>query len=406
MNGECLLVPVYNYCNACHSSFKLGVDRCGKCGEVVPKKGKNFLIVVTKNKRMVRKIFPNSLTKARDEADRIKTRLTDGTYDADEETRAGCTLAEAWERYHEDYSTRGKPKSVAAERNRFNQLLRPRFGTKLLTAVTPTDVDRLKIDLSRSKTERGKDYAPKTILHAIQLLSRLFRFAARRGDFHGDNPCDRVTKPKVNNVVVRYLDEGQIKSLLETLDRWPDQNTANFVRFLIVTGIRRGEAFNLEWRDVDLTNMRIHLRDPKGGVDQYLPLNASAQSVLRNQQTRVATEATALVFPSPTGVRRTYFQERWQKIKEKAGLSPEFRVHDLRHNFASWLASSGTVDIYTLQALMTHKDTRVTQRYAHLFPNALKAGAEAFDVMLEKAQRSEEEEDKVVDLEDHRRRKA
>ena len=60
-------------------------------------------------------------------------------------------------------------------------------------------------------------------------------------------------------------------------------------------------------------------------------------------------------------------------IKRKAGLPDDFRpLHGLRHAFASGLASSGQVDLYTLQKLLTHKPPEMTQRYAHLRNETLK----------------------------------
>ena len=51
-------------------------------------------------------------------------------------------------------------------------------------------------------------------------------------------------------------------------------------------------------------------------------------------------------------------------------------LHGLRHVFASTLASSGKVDMYTLQKLLTHKSPIMTQRYAHLRDDALKRASE------------------------------
>ena len=60
-----------------------------------------------------------------------------------------------------------------------------------------------------------------------------------------------------------------------------------------------------------------------------------------------------------------------------AGLPEDFRpIHGLRHVFASALASSGQVDMYTLQKLLTHSDPKTTQRYAHLRDDALKNAAD------------------------------
>jgi len=54
-------------------------------------------------------------------------------------------------------------------------------------------------------------------------------------------------------------------------------------------------------------------------------------------------------------------------IKKAAGLPKDFRaLHGLRHVYASMLASSGQVDLYTIQKLLTHKSPAMTQRYAHL----------------------------------------
>jgi len=71
------------------------------------------------------------------------------------------------------------------------------------------------------------------------------------------------------------------------------------------------------------------------------------------------------------------------EIKKKAGLPKDFRpLHGLRHVFASMLASSGKVDMYALQKLLTHKSPSMTQRYAHLRDETLKrASALAGDLI-------------------------
>jgi integrase len=76
-----------------------------------------------------------------------------------------------------------------------------------------------------------------------------------------------------------------------------------------------------------------------------------------------------------------------RRVRDKAGLPPDFRpLHGLRHSFASRIASSGEVDIYRLQALMTHKTPKMTQRYAHLSDESMrKAAAVAASVMSKTA---------------------
>ena len=54
-------------------------------------------------------------------------------------------------------------------------------------------------------------------------------------------------------------------------------------------------------------------------------------------------------------------------------------MHGLRHVFASRLASSGKVDLYRIQKLLTHKSPQMTQRYAHLSNEVLREASEVMD---------------------------
>ncbi len=90
----------------------------------------------------------------------------------------------------------------------------------------------------------------------------------------------------------------------------------------------------------------------------------------------------------PRGMRQ--ISETSRKIRDAAELPQDFRPnHGLRHTFASHLASSGEVDLYTLQRLMTHKSPMMTQRYAHLRDEALKRGANIMSRIVAAAEFSE-----------------
>ena len=83
------------------------------------------------------------------------------------------------------------------------------------------------------------------------------------------------------------------------------------------------------------------------------------------------------VFPGKDGNQRKDFRRIARRVKERAQLPKDFRpIHGLRHNFASRLASSGQVDMYTLQKLLTHESPLMTQRYAHLADEAMKRASE------------------------------
>ncbi len=83
------------------------------------------------------------------------------------------------------------------------------------------------------------------------------------------------------------------------------------------------------------------------------------------------------VFPGRGGRQRVDINKQVNRIKKQAGLPQDFRaLHGLRHVFASIAASSGEVDMYTLQKLLTHKSPTMTQRYAHLRDEALRRASD------------------------------
>jgi integrase len=111
----------------------------------------------------------------------------------------------------------------------------------------------------------------------------------------------------------------------------------------------------------------------KGGVDATIPLNAAARAVL---ETHSRTDSP-FVFPGRTGGKRNTAKTALRTIRQTAGLPKDFRpLQGLRHSFASMLASSCQVDLYTIQKLLTHKSPKMTQRYAHLRDESLKRASE------------------------------
>ncbi len=111
-------------------------------------------------------------------------------------------------------------------------------------------------------------------------------------------------------------------------------------------------------------------------LHRKIPLNATAKDVLLNHETPFPQ--SPYVFPNSQGKQRTDMKRPINRIKERADLPDDFRpLHGLRHVYASMLASSGKVDLYTLQRVLTHKSPKMTERYAHLRHEALQRGAKA-----------------------------
>lgn len=266
--------------------------------------------------------------------------------------------------FNEYLKGRSKNKSYAVDKGRYEKYLKPVFENKEPQDIAPLDVDRLRIKLQ-------KKLSPQTVKHILNLFTWIVNFGVKKNlskglSFH-------VQKPTVDNIKTEDLSPEQLKNLLNAIDEAENIQIANIMKLVLFTGMRRGEIFKLKWSHIDFERGFIKLLGTKGGIDQRIPLNSSARELLQSHP----KTKSEFVFPGRGGKQRVTCQHGVNKIKKKAELPKDFRpLHGLRHFFASNLASSGKVDMYTLQKLLTHKSPIMTQRYSHLRDEALKQASE------------------------------
>jgi integrase len=274
---------------------------------------------------------------------------------AQEKGKEEWTISRLWKEYIE---TKPKTKGFIIDDQRFKNHIDPILGDKKLEDLAPLDLDRLRIKLSRDK-------APQTVKSIMALFKRLSNFAKNKRLCRGID--FKVVLPKVINVKTEFLTDEELKRLLKTIEDDINPYAGPVMLTALYTGMRKGEILRLEWRDVDAEHGFIHIRGPKGGQDQMIPLNDAAREIFER-----LPRTNKLIFPGIHG-ERTGIYHALAEIKKKAGLPKDFRpLHGLRHHYASMLASSGKVDMYVLQKLLTHKTPIMTQRYAHLRDEALR----------------------------------
>ena len=290
------------------------------------------------------------------------------------------TFNRLWEKYK---SGRPYDSNLAIDDGRFRKHLQPSFGDKEPGNLILLDVDRLRLKLS-------KKLSPQSVKHVLNLLDRIVNFGVPR------KLCERlpfkIQKPQVSNEKTEDLTSEDLADLLKAIDEDSNIHAANMMRMALFTGMRRGEFFKLKWRDVDFHRGFIHIIDPKGGPDQIIPLNDAAREVLLSHP----KSDSDYVFPGQNGKQRVTINKAVNRIKKRADLPKDFRpLHGLRHVYASMLASSGQVDMYVLQKLMTHKDPRMTQRYAHLRDEALKKASNVAGHIVQDAINHQNEAEEV-----------
>lgn len=295
------------------------------------------------------------------------------------------TIGKLWGLY-----TEANPdnKSLNNEKLKFERHLRSGIGKKEPGALVPLDVNRLRLKLEK----QGKR---TTAARVLELLRRTINFGVNQMLI--DPIRFKIKIPKLNNEVTEDLAPEQIKKLIEVLDAEIDQTAADVMRLALFAGMRRSEIFKLKWVDLDFRRGFITLVDPKGGKDQIIPMNNTARGIFESIYNR-----DDFVFPGRfQGQHLTDCRNSFARIAKAAGFPKGFRpLHGLRHVYASMLASSGQVDMYTLQKLLTHKDPKTTQRYAHLRDGTLKRASGLAVSIIEEAVGNQENKQKIVNLED------
>jgi integrase len=158
---------------------------------------------------------------------------------------------------------------------------------------------------------------------------------------------------------------------MAVLDGWKNQRVANLIRLLLWTGCRRGEAVKAEWVQFDL-EAGIWLKPgaiTKSKMDHRVPLSDAAREMLikvRSEQ----PPSEMRVFPHMAQLAKP-----WREICEEAKISG-LRLHDLRHSYASTLASAG-YSLPIIGKLLGHSQPSTTARYSHLIHDVLQEATQA-----------------------------
>jgi integrase len=227
-----------------------------------------------------------------------------------------------------------------------------------------------------SDVASAEKWAPSTYNHYRSLLMLCFREARRAGKV-SLNPARDIRHRKENNSRVRYLsradekgraEKGEYARLLKAIRDDYLEHVAEFI-FALNTGVRLGSQYGATYDMIDWTGNVLDLPRTKNDEPVHVPLNSEAVAALRSLaswQERKGPIFRNLKHPG----KAVLSNDHWFKpALKKAGIT-DFKWHDLRHTFASWLVQDG-VPLDRVSRLLGHKGLTMTMRYAHLAPNQL-----------------------------------
>jgi len=246
------------------------------------------------------------------------------------------------------------------------QFVSPALGGRRVVDVARVDVERLHRQITKAGTAIRAN-------RALTLLSKLFSLAVH-WEWVTSNPVKGVAR-NFEEPRHRYLSEDEIRRLVTALTALQNQMAANALKLLLLTGARRGEVLGARWSDIDLT-AGVWVKQSSHTKQKRLhrvPLSAAAVELLIN--IKAYAGRSPFVFPARSRCGYlTAVQRSWREARDAAGLK-DVRIHDLRHTYASMLASAGQ-SLPTIGALLGHSQASTTQRYSHLIDSALREATE------------------------------
>lgn len=316
---------------------------------------------------------------ARDEAKRLRQQVDLGQDPMGDlhQLRAAPTMNDLANIYRENHMPR-KRSAKGDEAMLVNDIL-PKLGTTKVQDVSHADV----ASLHRAIAKR----APYVSNRVVALLSKMFSIAIKQG-MRADNPAKGIERCQEEKRE-RYLSPDELARLMASLDEHPGPS-ADAIRLLLLTGSRKMEVLHAEWGHLDLdagvwTKPSSHTKQKRS---HRVPLSQATLDVLRRMRAEAYERITAskrmgriprvepFLFP---GIKRRGQPQSslggfWTMICAEAELS-DIRIHDLRHSYASILASSGA-SLPIIGAMLGHTQASTTQRYAHLLDRPLREAAD------------------------------
>lgn len=322
--------------------------------------------------------FPSwSATAARDKARQLRRLIDDGGDPmADiEAEREAPTVADLIARFEAEHLVRKRASTADAYRRILTLHVAPVLKHLKVAAVAYADIDALH----RRVTKNGGPYVANRT-HAV--LSKMFALAIHWG-MRDSNPAKGVER-NTESKRRRYLNGDELARLTTALAKHVDQQMANIIRMLLLTGARRGEVLGMRWADLDLKTGTWTKpgSETKQKTEHTVPLSAPARQLLA--ELRDARPLGEFVFPGDGKSGHVVaIKKAWAAICKSAGIGG-LRIHDLRHSFASQLASGGA-SLPLIGALLGHSNPTTTHRYAHLFDDPQRAAVEKVGAIIEAA---------------------
>lgn len=279
--------------------------------------------------------------------------------------------------------------------------------------------------------ELAKHYSRSTIKKNYAIISQCIKYGNKKQHFSSIINLDEIVLPhedavKVKEKEIHFLTQEDMAKLYEESKRINTEgfnfggkigeptygNNANLLMFIMFTGLRIGEAIDLQWKDLDLDvenpvvyvrSSSVKIKDRKGtSGKKYIDSSSSTKSIAGNRIVPLNKQAMEIIDtekklnPTHKSGDYVFITKNGEKIKSRQNVNrtltnmmvrakcsiPNCTPHELRHSFGSALIRNG-VDIKVVSQLLGHKDISVTYNvYIHILDEQRIKAVKSLDDIL------------------------
>lgn len=311
----------------------------------------------------------NDEKEARQFAARITSQLNEDRFNGKMERKPKYTFLEGLVKWVDEYDTVKQASNI--------NCVAAWFDENEPNAIIGPDVVSAARRMARELKDRG--LSQSTINNRVQVVKRVLSLAFKEWDWL-DMPLDgKLKKPAPRNERNPNISDMQIRMLLDAFAPGAERDITTLA---LLTGMRRGEILGLEKDNIH--NGRIILRpdQTKSKKARVVPLSDEAKLL-----------AAGAPFNATERSLRREFEKARAAIKRE-----DLRFHDLRHIYASRLASSGE-SLVTIKELLGHSSLIVTSRYAHAATDRYDEIASKIPKLLSKEKRGQNAANWMGDIE-------
>jgi integrase len=341
-------------CHSCRRFFSVKKDKCPGCGSSVTLKDREiYFRRDIKGQRSVKRFEGTSLRQAQEEY---------GLWLETLDTVEGRVRVSAiFDEYAKHLAAAGRKitKSAVLAYRRFVE----HFGDVFVDQVDALGLRRYQRELM------GGGLAKSTVDRHFAMYKAAWRY--RYGE-HG--PWKQVKLFRPDNTLVRWLTPVEERALLKACRQSVNTELYGIVVMAMHTGLRARNITEMRWDQIDFERAVVTVRQ-KGSRRLTVPLNGACRIVLTARP-----RDCEYVFRNPETMAPYWGipQKVWTRAKKEAGIDRPFRFHDLRHHFATKIATvAGSLGV--VRDLMGHSDLSISGKYLHVVDGAKRNAVESLD---------------------------